>query len=297
MFGRMGGFQVVSGGSKRQLRRSDFYQHLVEGTIEIPTITEGEIRDKSKGDDIAKTITLVQTLWFAIQAANRVAQGLTVTEFELTTLGHVVLNIFIFWCWWKKPLNVDYSVDLPPKRDEKGVDATPGEGDEQPVEPSEMHATSNGKDAESQWPVPGLPLAIRTRMGAYIWDVITDGNSLKRSWRGFFLIICFSIISGIFGAVHCIAWNSVFPSHVYRTIWRVSALIVTVIPGIICTLYILGSESEVRDTLRSPLVVPLLVVYSLARMCLLVIALIALRTLPYKAYVVPSWSRYIPHIG
>ena len=118
----MGGFQLVSGRGKRQLRGDDFYDVLHRGTIEVPTITEGEIRDKSKGDDIAKAIALLQTLWFAIQAATRIGQGFVVTELEFTTLGHAVLNVFICWCWWKKPLNVDYPVDLHAKRDEKGVD-------------------------------------------------------------------------------------------------------------------------------------------------------------------------------
>src|SRR6266478_4371885 len=125
IFADMGGFQLVSGRGKRRLGMSDFFKDLDNGRIELTT--EGEILDKSKGDNIAKAITLVQTLWFAIQAANRVAQGFTVTELELTTLGHVALNVLICWCWWKKPLNVDYPVDLHAKRDEKGVDATPQE--------------------------------------------------------------------------------------------------------------------------------------------------------------------------
>jgi hypothetical protein len=43
---------------------------LINGTIEVPTVEEGEIRDRSKSDQITKAITLIQALWFAIQAAN-----------------------------------------------------------------------------------------------------------------------------------------------------------------------------------------------------------------------------------
>jgi hypothetical protein len=293
IFARMGGFQLVGEGGKRRLKGRDFISELGNGRIEVPTITEGEIRDKSKGDGIAKAITLVQILWFAIQAANRVAQGFTVTELELTTLGHVVLNFFIFWCWWKKPLNVDYPINLHAKRNEEGVGAAPQEGKAQPVQMPE------NKDAESQTQVL-QPLPLRIRMGTYIFDV-TGGGLVDRSLaslRTLFVILSFSIIGGLFGAIHCLAWNSVFPTQVERIVWRVAALVVTAIPGIIFTVYAFTSISlEIRDTIKSPFIAPLMIIYFLARTCLLVGAIIDLRALPLKAYMIPSWSRLIPHIG
>ena len=296
IFGRMGGFQLVIGrGKYHQLREDYFFLRLYNGAIEIPTITEGEIRDKSKGDDIAKAITLVQTLWFAIQAANRIAQGFTVTELELTTLGHVVLNVFICWCWWKKPLNVDHSVDLRAKRDEKGVDATPQEEQGCYVKTPE----NNTEGVESQEPAP-KPLPLRIRTGAYIYRATYGGlnNRSLASLQTLLVIVSFSIIGGLFGAIHCLAWNSTFPTHAERIIWRVAALIVTAIPGIIYTVYAFHPNSfKIGETLKSPFVVTLMIIYCLARTCLLVSAIVDLRALPFKAYMIPSWSRFIPHIG
>jgi hypothetical protein len=295
IFARMGGFQLVSGKGKRRLKERDFFSALMSGGIEVPTITEGEIRDKSKGDDIAKAITLVQTLWFAIQAANCVAQGFPVTELELTTLGHVVLNVLICWCWWKKPLNVDYPVDLHAKRDEKGVDATPQEGREQPLA---VKTPKNAyKDIESQTPAP-LSLPLRIKMGAYIYDVTWDALLGLSALRKLFVIVAFSIIGGLFGAIHCLAWNSTFPTQAERIVWRVAALVVAAIPGIIYTVYAFHpTPYEIGDTLKSPFIAPLMIIYCLARTCLLVGAIIDLRALPIKAYMIPSWSKFIPHIG
>jgi hypothetical protein len=256
---------------------------VYRGAIEIPTITEGE--DKSKGDDIAKAITLVQTLWFTIQAANRVAQGYSMTELELT---------FIYWRWWNKPLNVDYPVDLHAKSDEKEVDATPKEGKEEPAQTPEKDAYN---DVESQTPVL-RPLPLRIRIGAYIL-VFTGQGLLQRSStlvRKLFAIICFSIIGGIFGAIHCLAWNSVFPTLTECILWRVAALVVTAMPGIIFAAYIFQPLPRViHKTLKSPLVI----IYCLAWTCLLVqvLATIDLRDLPFKAYMIPSWSKFMPHIG
>ena len=114
-----------------------------------------------------------------------------------------------------------------------------------------------------------------------------------------FIVICFSIVGGMFGAVHCLAWNSTFPTPIEHTLWRVSALLVTIIPGVIFSVFIFLQKNadDLGETLKSPFVIPLSVIYCLARACLLVLALATLRTPPYKAYISPSWTRYIPHIG
>jgi len=274
MFGRMGGFLLESGSDRQQLRGDEFFTKLIDGEIEMPTIPESEIQDKSKGDDVAKAITLIQTLWFAIQAANRVSQGLTVTEFELTTLAHVVLNVFIYWCWWKKPLNVNRSVAVYSKQNKEG------EGNAK----STLRASQSG-DVESQT----RPLPFRIRIGSRIPDPL-------------FVLFILPVMSGMFGAMHCLAWNLSFPTHIEHTLWRVSALIVTASPILIFVLSICvecwrSDEPSLGNGLKSPWVAPMTTVYCLARICLLVLALIALRALPYNAYITPSWTRFIPHIG
>jgi len=59
MFAYMGGFRLVSDdGSKRLQRREEFFNKVVRGDIEIPTVHEGEIQDKSKGDNVAKAVVV-----------------------------------------------------------------------------------------------------------------------------------------------------------------------------------------------------------------------------------------------
>jgi len=107
----MGGLRVVKeDGSKRIVHSLE----SVPSNIEMPTAKE--IQDRGKADAVAKAIAIIQTLWFAVQAAHRVSQGLVVTELELTTLGHVVLNILIYWCWWNKPLNLQFPVEVSTKK-------------------------------------------------------------------------------------------------------------------------------------------------------------------------------------
>jgi len=69
-------------------------------------ITEDEIKDKSKGDGLSKTIFIFQTSWFIVQCLVRHLQGLGVTQFELTTGALASLNAITLLLWWKKPLGV-----------------------------------------------------------------------------------------------------------------------------------------------------------------------------------------------
>jgi hypothetical protein len=92
----MDGFQIVKqDGAQLRLRDSYEYYGTIPGSHKhLLTIPLEEINDKSKGDWIAKTFVVMQTVWFAIHVIARASQGLVVTKLELTVLGHVVLNIF-----------------------------------------------------------------------------------------------------------------------------------------------------------------------------------------------------------
>ena len=118
MFAFTGGFRAVGPNSSEQLFDTRFFEYIAEKKIDLPDVSLEEIQDKSKGDYIAQTVTVIQTLWFALQAINRTVQGLPVTALELTTLAHVAFNVFICCCWWNKPLNVMVPIDVPLKEGE-----------------------------------------------------------------------------------------------------------------------------------------------------------------------------------
>jgi hypothetical protein len=43
--------------------------------------------------------------------------------------------------------------------------------------------------------------------------------------------IVFAIFGAIFGGIHLIGWNFTYPTLIEQTVWRVSALLITVIPS------------------------------------------------------------------
>ena len=70
------------------------------------SITDTEIKDKSKGDALSVTIFVAQTSWFVLQCLVRFVIGLGVTQLELATAALASLNVITQLLWWKKPLGV-----------------------------------------------------------------------------------------------------------------------------------------------------------------------------------------------
>jgi len=86
-----------------------------DAEFKIP-ITEEEITDRSKGDALSKAIFILQSTWFILQCVGRLAQGLNLTQLELTTLALASLNGITFVLWWDKPLGAKSVVRVYLKR-------------------------------------------------------------------------------------------------------------------------------------------------------------------------------------
>ena len=98
--------------SKGVLTAEKFQELLRAKKIDLPTITEEEIKDRSKGDGLSATLTIVQTIWFIIQFSLRLKQGLVVTAIEWLTVTVAFLNVAIHFFWWRKPLDVRLPIPL-----------------------------------------------------------------------------------------------------------------------------------------------------------------------------------------
>ena len=285
MLARMGGIRLVNADGTKQPHATFSLCELPDDT-ELPT--KEEIYDKSKGDYVAKAITIVQTLWFAIQAAHRVSQGFIVTELELTTFAHAVLNIFVYWCWWNKPLNIRFPIYVSPRRHAvEGQDGAPTEN-----KGGEGNASTEKGDTEAQISA-ARPLPIRVRIGASL-----DRYALKElPTSSVWVNVLYWAIGGMFGAIHCMAWNSTFPSGIEHLLWRICAPLVTVLPGVIIGFSVLAVRFDLSDGTTGFIDLLAMVAYSFARICLLILALVALRALPFRAYETSTWSAFVPHIG
>ena len=111
------------------------------------------------------------------------------------------------------------------------------------------------------------------------------------------------IVATLFGGIHCTGWNFPFPSYAELIIWRVSSLIIVIVP---CTflplLVVVFMEEDPNTTTDIIIMVNVglflfgIVIYVLARLTLFVQAFIALRHLPLGAYAVVKWTTLLLHM-
>ena len=112
-FIQMGGFMLYEDDRARGILSPEKLKKLYEdGKIDFPTITEEEIHDRSKADNLAKIVVIGQTTWFITQCIARGIQGLALTQLELVTLAFAFLNGLMYLFWWNKPMDVQSSIPV-----------------------------------------------------------------------------------------------------------------------------------------------------------------------------------------
>lgn len=239
-----------------------------------PPITAEEIGELSKADFLAKAIALGQVVWFLVSLVARKAQGLAISQMEVTVAAYVFYAAVVYVAWWRKPLDVT-SVSLI---------AIPGMR-----MPSQSYPMSDGIGTKNvQTLVAGF--------SQYNLD----------SWRGLLYIVVFAI----FGGIHCAAWNANFQSAAERTLWRISSLVLVLsyalwlvlgyIEDWVCTRIENGrgrQPANMANYLAGLLGYSLVVLYFAARLYILIEAVLALRRAPASLYETVDWSKYLPHIA
>lgn len=110
----MGGIVIETGdciANTSQLSITAEGVRLLSFLDKLPIIEQGEVRDKSKADGLAKLVVVLQAGWMIIQGIGRVAQNLPVTLLEINTVGHVICTFALYMLWWRKPLDIKFAQD------------------------------------------------------------------------------------------------------------------------------------------------------------------------------------------
>ncbi|KAN0076528.1 hypothetical protein V8E54_006670 [Elaphomyces granulatus] len=88
---------------------------FIRDALDDIAITEEEISDRSKTDQLSKLITCLQILWFAIQLIGRAVQHLPTTNLELFTLGIVVCSFGTYAAYWRRPQDIRFPITISAK--------------------------------------------------------------------------------------------------------------------------------------------------------------------------------------
>lgn len=248
---------------------------------------------------MTKLIVLIQTLWFVVQCIVRGTQHLPLTELEVVTLAYAMLNLFIYAFWWDKPRNIEcpirvYKTSTASHEEESGHLAL---------------------DWDENWAWRLLEVTLTYTIGRQdLYVTISKQNSIPMFWSGNIEDRDLgpagfgpSILGSAFGAIHCIAWSSEFPSRVELVLWRISCIAMVVIPFIVAIIYAWWAvdervEGKYRNRLKYVLYIlaTLLLLsawlYVAGRIATLVIAFTSLRYLPPATFRTVDWTTFIPHI-
>jgi hypothetical protein len=286
----MGGFELYDG--ERPLYPLDLenIEKLVQsGTIDFPKIAEKEIEDRSKGNIISKGLAVVQTGWFVAQCIARGAEHLAITELEIMTVAFAFLNFITYIFWWNKPLSVTCPIRIVLK-----------EGHNAP-EPRSPERVSLWNQFKRMFTLihPGRNNELKV-------DLLREkrvptfyaGGIDNESKPAIILYIAEILIAMIFGGIHCIAWSFSFPTHVEQILWRASSVAIIFIP-ILWAVFVVFAYFDLQKISISFLVFSTLfsVIYPFARLVLLIVSFISLRSLPPSAFYTVRWTTFIPHVG
>ena len=245
-------------------------------SIDGPPITEEELQARGKSDLVIKFIALLQIIWFAVQTLFRGIQHYQITALEIMTVAFVVCAVFTYSVCWYQPQDVEFPVVLEIRNVAPATDGT---------------TPDQNRDRSSQ-----------AEEAAF--DVYVPGWAAENS-----AVILLGFFACGFGALHCLAWNSPFPTYKEKLAWRVCSVTTTVIPALYISLVVLQERYKPSNMVKryklSDMVeanfywvyLLMLVSYVLGRATIIVLAFTTLRSLPADAFQTVNWNDYLPHFA
>ncbi|KAG1717710.1 hypothetical protein EDB19DRAFT_1175719 [Suillus lakei] len=294
-FAWMGGFMLyVDGEPRGTLDPDELLVFVRSGSVDMPVISQVEIEDRGKGDGLSKGIALLQLAWFFVQLVARYAQNLPITLLEIDTLAAAALTCVAYSLWWKKPKDVRCPYIVYWKAENQPCLLT--------YEDADLYRVGLGRVNSFIYPfisLTGIRVFISPR-AARFRRVPSLGGYGEHHDKIVLLVGCFSGM--VFGAIHCLGWNYLFQIHTEHMLWRAASL------GIACAPVLLfldvglilwvgyGNMSDLHNIIALFSAIIIAFIYFVARVTLIVLMILSLRSLPLGVYDTVAWTTFIPHL-
>jgi hypothetical protein len=252
-------------------------------------------------------LALIQVSYLIIQLVARRVAHLPSTQLEIATLAFSASSILTYLLSWNRPQGIETVHVIPVKQNAKNrkdvVETLAKYGpmylwlDHRPED------TFDEKLGPAPIPNDATHLGAELQMPHSVW-VALGGNTETAT-------LAFGVIVGgtLFGGLHCLAWDFSFPTYCEALTWRISSIMISVLPSlsilpvsfwIRSNPWQVSTERKVSQTTRNILGWVLLMVfivpYFLARLFLIVEIFRSLFFLPPEAFI-DTWSGSFPHWG
>lgn len=287
-----------------------------------------DICDKSKSDNAAKLLALIQVTWFSAQCVLRVSYRLPLSHLESMTLGYIPLFIVTYFFWWNKPkdirspslvslpemsleqMHIFQSMAVSNKFDNEGLKdqvsywnvwyLTPRVFEKEEEDKIRQEAQENKSKSPDQRLAPAEPSVTTTDSGTHDIEssIAVRKDIVVAHWdpdlyrSRIWPLTCLFGIS--FGALHLASWNTSFPTIVELWLWRVSAFV-----SIVSMLIFMHFEKVVLrwDGILTILSLSSPIFYLISRVVMMGQVFTAMRaadpgiyeTYEYSAYWLPFW--------
>lgn len=166
----------------------------------LPDILDDDLDNQSNSDALVKMLAVLQTSWLVLQLITREHHGIASSQLEVLTLASTIYAFVTYIALWKKPQDITVTTV---------VEATRHPSPEEVVRLGGLGPTVQGAFTK----VPYLP-------NNYLPRIIRHGREAKDIF-----IVLVAVGGAIFGAIHCVAWNFIFPNPAERILWRVSSIL------------------------------------------------------------------------
>jgi hypothetical protein len=260
----MGGFVLVCNNERYRLCAPQFLALLERNFIRLPSLSEDEIKDKSKEDAFTKVWACMQITWLVAYLIGRTVEHLPITTLELFTVGVACCTFFTYGAWFEKPKDVELPTEIYPELSIGDI-----------TEVAQLLA-EKGVRYHSK----GLRVSLVENVGL-----------TSKSMRLFELTYLLPVL--LFGACHLLGWNFWFDSHAEKWLWRASSIACLALPtGTLTLSHLIAHRLPV-----SGLGLTIVTVYMASRAYLLIDIFAGLRSVPDGIYDDVGWSQWIPHIG
>ncbi len=286
----------------------------------LAAISPETIEDKSKGDALSKTISILQISWFIVQCIARALQHLPITLLEMTALAFAGLSIITYSLWWYKPLNIKYQISLDGSDYRPWPETNNPEGSPTPVSPSWVKWAEHECFLFTNWIAYTTLGTAANKFGNDLGYAALRfcSGTIEESSKRFLTMVC---VGSLFGAFHCGAWSFYFPSHAEMVLWRVSSTAVLIglfagshncledLVGFVNREWLLKLDrifkgpwedtkpwAKILNVISTLMLFVGIVAYIVARIMLIILAFLQLRSLPPFALCTVQWTTYIPHI-
>ena len=206
-FANMGGLYYEDGVSQFPLTALQIAaeQNKSGGRFDHPEKPEQDIQDKSKQDWFIKLIAALQFLQLAFSLIVRTNQGLAYSQLEAITLGFAVCGVTVYLIYLDKPQNVEV-----PFKVERGV------ADGVPIQYK--------KSFEGFWEIL-TNKETDSAEGTPVDRIKNDNIPIVRDSSVHPAVFLLALTSGLFGAIHAIAWNFEFPTAAEKKCWQTATVV------------------------------------------------------------------------